>query len=72
MMTPKAQALLDAALSLSDQDKTALAEALLEALAGPESPGTDEAWKREVMRRYQALETREPPSIRWDDLKDQL
>ena len=54
-MSASLDQLLNAALGLSLDERSALARALLESMQEPE-PGAEKAWKEEILRRVRDLD----------------
>ncbi|MBI3939371.1 MAG: addiction module protein [Acidobacteria bacterium] len=71
-MKPKAEALLEEALELSERERAEIAGALLESLEPPLDPEVDQAWREEVARRVAQLEAGGVETIPWEQVRDQL
>lgn len=67
-MTPAATRLLQSALSLPEQDRAALAAALIESLDGPADPDAEAAWAEEIRRRVAELDAG-APTIPWPEAR---
>ena len=53
------ETLRNAAMTLSEQERAALAKDLVASLDGPEDEGVAEAWDREIRRRIQQIDSGE-------------
>jgi putative addiction module component (TIGR02574 family) len=53
------EALRNAAMTLSEQERAALAKDLMASLDGPADEGVAEAWDREIRRRIQQIDSGE-------------
>lgn len=51
------EALRNAAMTLSEQERAALAKDLMASLDGPADEGVAEAWDREIRRRIQQVDS---------------
>ena len=71
-VTPKANEVLEQALSLDEADRAAVAGALIESLEGPVDPGAEEAWSQEIRRRVEALEARSVKTVPWSEVRERL
>jgi putative addiction module component (TIGR02574 family) len=60
------------ALGLSEAERADLVEALLDSLDAAVETGVEEAWRAEIERRSQELETGAVQSIPWDVVRQRL
>ena len=67
-MTAQAQSILEQALSLSDDDRQRLAEALLDSIPADISEELERTWNAEALRRAEAFERGEVQAIDGDRL----
>ena len=71
-MTTQSQTLLDAAMQLSEVERSAIAERLLESVSlDPADDIRDEDWLTELDRRYAELEQDPALGISWSELKNE-
>ena len=71
-MTIQSQTLLEAAMQLSEVERSALAERLLESVSlDPADDIRDEDWLMELDRRYAELEQDPKLGISWSELKNE-
>lgn len=71
-MTATAQALRDAVLNLPEEDRAWLAAELLASLDGPPDPDAEAAWKIEIERRVEEIESGAVELLDWDVVKTRL
>lgn len=71
-MSVTAEQILTAALSLPDDDRLEVVEALLASLHPPYAPPLDDAWREVVIRRSSELRTGAVTPVPWADVKRQL
>jgi putative addiction module component (TIGR02574 family) len=71
-MSPKANEVLEQALSLDEADRATVAGALIESLEGPADPGAEEAWSEEILRRVEALEAGSVKTVPWSEVRERL
>lgn len=74
-MTQSAQAVLQEALRLSEQERAEIADALWESLeSAPDTSAAEieAAWRREVSARVAALDSGKAETIPWNEVRDQL
>lgn len=69
-MSPELNAVLHAALSLSNDDRARLADSLLDSLDAIEDAGAEAAWAAEVERRSREYDEGKVSPIRWADVRD--
>jgi putative addiction module component (TIGR02574 family) len=65
------QSILEAALTLSDQERLMLVESLLSSLPHDASEVTDEAWHETLLRRSEEIESGKVTAIPWEQVKQQ-
>lgn len=73
-MSPTASEVLKQALSLDEQDRAAVAGALIESLAVSADAAIDVegAWSREIERRVAELESRAVAAVPWTEVRERL
>lgn len=71
-MTSKVEVLLNEALTLSENERVEMAEALLESLEPAMDVDVDEAWREEVAKRIAALDAGEVHAVPWNEVRDKL
>lgn len=69
-MSSELNTVLQAALSLSDDDRARLADSLLDSLDGIEDAGAQAAWAAEVERRSREYDEGRVTPIPWADVRD--
>lgn len=70
-MSPEVSDLLKRALSLSPEERAALANTLLDSIE-PVQQSVEEAWDKEVARRMNDLEAGRSVTVTWQELRLQL
>jgi putative addiction module component (TIGR02574 family) len=70
-MTPEISELLKKALALPVDERAALANTLLDSLAGTDE-SVQEAWDEEVARRIEDLKAGKAVTVPWDQLHREL
>ena len=70
-MSPEVSDLLKRALSLPPEERTALANTLLDSIE-PAQDSVEEAWDKEVARRMKDLEAGRAVTVPWEELRLQL
>ena len=68
-MTPEVSRLLEQALSLSIEEREALADSLISNLDAKVDPGVQEAWEAEIGRRVADLDSGKTKTISWGELR---
>jgi putative addiction module component (TIGR02574 family) len=68
-MTPEVSKLLEQALSLSVEEREALAESLISNLDGKVDEGVFAAWEAEIEKRVAELDSGEAKTISWADVR---
>jgi putative addiction module component (TIGR02574 family) len=71
-MTRHAEDVLQAALTLPDEDRAEIAGALLESLEPSTEAEVERAWRQEVAARVAALDAGEVETIPWSEVRDHL
>jgi putative addiction module component (TIGR02574 family) len=71
-MTKTAQAVLQDAMALTEPDREELAIQLLDSLGTSSEAEVEEAWKAEVHRRLDRLDSGEAKLIPWTELRDRI
>ena len=70
-MSPEVSDLLKRALALSVEERAALANTLLDSLAGTDE-SVQEAWDQEVARRIEDLRAGKAVTVAWEELHREL
>jgi putative addiction module component (TIGR02574 family) len=71
-MTRQALELLQKALSLSDEERAALAGSLLDSLDTAVEEGTEEAWNQEIARRIADLDSGRAKTVPWEEIRTRV
>ena len=71
-MTSAARQLLQAALELPEQEREALAVALLESTGAEDPLEVEHAWRDEIKRRVEALEGGEVAPVPWSEARQRI
>jgi putative addiction module component (TIGR02574 family) len=71
-MPREADDLLREALSLPQEQRAALIDSLLESLDSDGDPDAEEAWRREIYRRLQQIDSGAVQLIPWEDAERRL
>jgi putative addiction module component (TIGR02574 family) len=71
-MTRQALELLQKALSLSDEERAALASSLLESLDVTVDQGVEKAWDQEIARRIADLDSGRAKTIPWEEIRARI
>jgi putative addiction module component (TIGR02574 family) len=61
--------LLDAAMTLPDEDRLELAEALLASLQPPDRSSLDESWREVIRRRSAELRDGQVAGVPWEEVR---
>jgi hypothetical protein len=72
VMTTAARKLLDQALDLPDDERLAIASALLESVEGPADPEWDAEWMKEFERRDAAARASATPLAEWSEVRTRV
>jgi len=68
-MTPEVSRLLEQALSLSVEEREALADSLISNLYGKVDEGVQAAWEAEIGKRIADLDSAKAKTISWVELR---
>ncbi len=68
-MTDAARTLLGQALSLGEDERLGLAEALFDSLSAEAQERIEEAWRKEILRRVEEVRRGEVELESWDDVR---
>ena len=68
-MTEAARTILDQALSLADEERLRLAEALFDSLSADAQEEIDRAWREEILRRMDQVRRGEVELESWEDVR---
>ena len=68
-MTDAARTILDQALSLADDERLRLAEALFDSVPADAQERSDEAWREELLRRMGEVRRGEVELESWEDVR---
>jgi putative addiction module component (TIGR02574 family) len=68
-MTPEVSKLLEQALSLSVEEREALADSLISNLDGKVDEGAHAAWEEEIERRVAELDSGTAKTISWAEVR---
>ena len=71
-MTQQALDLLQKALSLSDEERAALADSLLASLDGTVDEGAEEAWNQEIGHRIEGLDSGKAKTVPWEEVRARI
>jgi putative addiction module component (TIGR02574 family) len=71
-MTTNAAELLRTALTLDENDRAAMAGALIESLSGSPDTGVVEAWDHEIQRRTEELDSGAVATLPWSEVRQRL
>ena len=71
-MNARVDHLIDEALALPPEERSAVALALLDSLDGEDEAGVSRAWADEVQRRREELRSGAVRAIPWDEVKGRL
>jgi putative addiction module component (TIGR02574 family) len=71
-MTRQALELLQKALSLSDEERAALAGSLLESLDVTVDEGVEKAWDQEIARRIADLDSGRAKTVPWEEIRARI
>lgn len=70
-MSPNVEQVLTAALGLPDEDRLALAEALVASFESLDRPPIDESWREVIRRRSAELASDQTTPVPWEAVKRQ-
>ena len=71
-MTQQALDLLQKALSLSEEERAALADSLLASLDSTVDEGAEKAWEEEISRRIAEIDSGKAKMIAWEEVQEEL
>jgi putative addiction module component (TIGR02574 family) len=71
-MSTRVDHILDQALTLGTEERSAIVIALFESLEGSADPAISDAWREEIQRRRAALRTGTSQPAPWIDAKARL
>jgi putative addiction module component (TIGR02574 family) len=69
-MTRQAEAVLQEALMLPEEERTAIVSALLESLGPEPELDVEDAWRQEVASRVAAIEAGGVEMTSWEEIRD--
>lgn len=70
-MNTTTENLLNTALTLADEDRVELVEALIASLQPEDRPPFDESWRAVIQRRSAELRSGQVTPVPWDEVKRQ-
>jgi putative addiction module component (TIGR02574 family) len=71
-MMQQALELLQRALSLPEEERTALGSSLIESLEEVSDPGAECAWDEEIARRIQDLNSGKAKTASWEEVRQRM
>jgi putative addiction module component (TIGR02574 family) len=71
-MSPTASEVLEKALSLEEEDRAAVAGALIESLETGSDPDAEQAWDTVIKRRIEELEAGSVQAVPWSEVRERL
>jgi putative addiction module component (TIGR02574 family) len=71
-MTDQALELLQKALALSQEERTAMARSLIESLEGAPQEGAERAWDEEIARRTAELDSGKAKTVSWEEVRQRI
>jgi putative addiction module component (TIGR02574 family) len=71
-MTQQALELLQKALTLQEQERTALVRSLIESLEEVADQGAEIAWDEEIGRRIADLDSGKAKSVSWEEIRQRI
>jgi len=71
-MTRHAENVLQAALTLPEEERVEIVGALLESLESSADSEVESAWRQEVAARVAALDAGEVETVPWSEVRDRL
>jgi putative addiction module component (TIGR02574 family) len=69
LMTQQALELLQKALTLPEEERTALVRSLIESLEEVADQGTERAWDEEIARRIADLDSGKAKTVSWEEVR---
>ena len=64
--------LLQKALALPLEERTALVRLLMETLEGPVDEGSEGAWDQEITRRVEELDSGKVETVSWEEIRQRI
>jgi putative addiction module component (TIGR02574 family) len=71
-MTQQALELLQKALTLPEEERTALVRSLIESLEEVADQGTERAWDEEIARRISDLDSGKSKTVSWEEVRQRI
>jgi putative addiction module component (TIGR02574 family) len=71
-MTQQALELLQKALALPEEERTALIRSLIESLEEVADQGTERAWEEEIARRIADLDSGKAKTVLWEEVRQRI
>ncbi len=71
-MTQQALELLQKALTLPEQERTALVRSLIESLEEVADQGSEVAWDEEIGRRIADLDSGRAKTVSWEEIRQRI
>jgi putative addiction module component (TIGR02574 family) len=71
-MTQQALELLQKALTLSEEERTALVRSLIESLEEVADPGAERAWDEDIKRRIAELDSGRAKTVSWEEVRQRI
>jgi putative addiction module component (TIGR02574 family) len=71
-MTQQALELLQKALTLPQEERTALVRSLIESLEEVADPGAERAWDEEIARRISELDSGKAKTVSWEEVRQRI
>ena len=71
-MTQQALELLQKALSLPEEERTALVRSLIESLEEVADRNAERAWDEEIARRIADLDSGKTQTVSWDEIRGRI
>jgi putative addiction module component (TIGR02574 family) len=72
VMTQRALELLQEALTLPEEERTALVRSLIESLEEVADQGTERAWDEEIARRIAELDSGRAKTVSWEEVRRRI
>ena len=71
-MTHESREILQKALALSEEERTALIRSLIESLEGAPEEGVEQAWEDEIKRRIENLGSGRAKTVSWEEVRQRI
>jgi putative addiction module component (TIGR02574 family) len=71
-MKEQALELLQKALALSEEERTAMVRSLIESLEGAPQEGAERAWDEEIARRAAELDSGKAKTVSWKEVRQRI